>query len=91
MGNHFCPKHYPLRRCRVCTRYMRPDVYGSETVEAYWPDTVTMGTQGRCHGCTLGMLEKIDLDGPDPDQAAVVLRLLRRHGALDIAPALGLG
>lgn len=57
-GTHYCPDHYPMSRCRVCNRYIRPD----RTPALLWPETVSIGTHGRCHSCTLAMFEKIEVE-----------------------------
>jgi hypothetical protein len=67
-GHHYCPEHYPLARCRVCGRHVRPE----DTPADLWPETVSIGKQGRCHACTLGMLEEINVPQlPEPDVRTV--------------------
>lgn len=69
-GVHYCPQHHPLDRCRVCRRQMRPE----HTPEGLWPETVSRGWSGKCHSCSLGMLEEIVEHHPLPEQEVKVIR-----------------
>lgn len=71
-GQHYCPEHYPLARCRVCKREMRPE----HTPADLWPETVSIGQQGRCHSCTLGMLEEIHVKPVPQEEARIVRRMI---------------
>lgn len=71
-GTHYCSQHYPMARCRVCRREMRPE----HTPADLWPETVSIGQQGRCHACTLGMLEEINVKPLPPQEVRTVRRMI---------------
>jgi hypothetical protein len=51
---------------------MRPE----HTPADLWPETVSIGQQGRCHSCTLGMLEEINVPPLPQHEARVVRRMI---------------
>lgn len=75
MGTHFCPEHYPKDRCRVCRRYMRPE----HTPEDLWPETVSKGWKGKCHPCSLGMLEQIHTESLPTEEVKVIRRMIEER------------
>lgn len=71
-GTHYCPQHYPMARCRVCRRHMRPE----HTPLHLWPETISMGQQGRCCGCTWGMLEEINVKPLPKEEVHIIRRMI---------------
>jgi hypothetical protein len=51
---------------------MRPE----HTPADLWPETVSIGQQGRCHSCTLGMLEEIHVKPLPKEEVHIIRRMI---------------